>query len=88
MVTMLVVVIHKTGNGLFQFPREIEIHKLDNRFHGTMVALDFALRLRMIGGTTNVAKVMMFKVLGQFIGHESSTIIGQQARTKDRKSVV
>jgi hypothetical protein len=50
------------GNGLFQLPRIVIILKLDHVFHGTVIAFDLALGLRVIWGAMGVLDVLILKL--------------------------
>ena len=55
--------------------------EFDDRFHRTVITLDFALGLRVKGATMDLVDVQRFQKIFQSVGNESRAIIGEQART-------
>jgi hypothetical protein len=78
MIALVVVVAHKTGNGLFQFGWRIVQVEFDKRLHRAMVALDLALGLGMVGCAANVVHLVMLEILFQRIRNKGRAIIRQQ----------
>ena len=63
----MVVVIDEGRDGLLQFPGEVVVVKLDDVLHGAMPALDFALGLRMMNGSTDMGDLVVIEIVSQLV---------------------
>ena len=77
---MVVVMVDESGNGLLQLPGEIEVLQTKERFEGVVIALDFALSLRMEGFAMNMGDVVLFEKGGELLRDIGWTVIRQQPR--------
>ena len=79
-IALVVVVGHEIGDGLLEFPGEVEGVELDDGFHRAMIPLDFALGLGMMSPSVNLRDVQRVEVVGQGLGDERRAVVRQQPR--------
>lgn len=81
MGSLIVVILHQTGDLGFEFTRQEMVLQVHNILHRAVVALDLALSHGMVGGSSGMLDVFVlqkeFKIFGQITG----AIIGKQTRT-------
>ncbi len=78
--TLFVVVPHETGNLALELPRRVVILQLDDVLHRPVVALDLALRHRVIRFTARVLQGVLPQVILQLLRNEAGTVVGQKPR--------
>ena len=76
MIPVVIVVFDECRNRLLQLPGKVMMLQADHILHGPVVALDFALGLRVVGCATGVLEA----VFGQIGGCTSSDQLGHAKR--------
>ena len=78
-VTVVVVVIDKGTDLLYQVTRQLVVFQQDAVLHCLMPPLDFALGLRMVRRTPNVIHAFAIEIFGQVDRHVGRTVIAEQS---------
>jgi hypothetical protein len=68
MVALPIVVFDKGGNCLLQLPGKVVMFQTNHVLNRAMIALNFALRLRMIRRTARMADTMQRQIICQIAG--------------------
>jgi hypothetical protein len=80
-VTLLVVVLDESSNGLLQLPGKVVVFQTNDVVEGTMVALNLALGHGMKGFASCVGQPVRLQILREVVGDIGRTVVGQQTRT-------
>lgn len=75
MIALMVVVIDKLSNTVFQFTGELIIFQQNLILQRSMQALDFTLSLRMKWFATCVTHILIFKIMGQLTRYITGAIV-------------
>ena len=73
----MVVMLNPLGNRVLQFPRIVVMFEFDDVLQGPVIALDLALRLRVVGSAAGVSHLPLVQIVPEFARDVGGAVVAQ-----------